>query len=68
MHKYQCLSQDNVEDEITGMEENMQKYQCLACGWIYDPAENDNIPFEELPEDFVCPECGVGKDMFEPID
>jgi len=25
----------------------MQKYQCMACGWIYDPAENNNIPFEE---------------------
>lgn len=44
----------------------MQKYQCIACGWIYDPAQNDEIPFEQLPEDFVCPECGVGKDMFEP--
>jgi len=59
---------DDVEDEITGMEDNMQKYQCLACGWIYDPADNDNIPFEDLPEDWTCPECGVGKDMFEPID
>jgi rubredoxin len=44
----------------------MQKYQCIACGWIYDPAENDNVPFEQLPEDFVCPECGVGKDMLNP--
>ncbi len=33
----------------------MQKYQCMACGWIYDPAENDDIPFEDLPDDFVCP-------------
>jgi len=46
----------------------MQKYQCMACGWIYDPADNNGIAFEDLPEDFVCPECGVGKDMFEPID
>jgi len=46
----------------------MQKYQCIACGWIYDPADNENISFEQLPEDFVCPECGVGKDMFEPLD
>lgn len=44
----------------------MQKYQCIACGWIYDPAQYDDIPFEQQPEDFVCPECGVGKDMFEP--
>ncbi len=46
----------------------MQKYQCIACGYIYDPAENDNVAFEDLPEDYTCPECGVGKDMFEPID
>ena len=46
----------------------MQKYQCIACGYVYDPAENNNIAFEDLPEDYVCPECGVGKDMFEPID
>jgi len=50
------------------MEDPMQKYQCMACGWIYDPADNNGIAFEDLPEDFVCPECGVGKDMFEPID
>lgn len=46
----------------------MQKYQCLACGYIYDPAENGNVAFDDLPEDWTCPECGVGKDMFEPID
>ena len=28
----------------------MQKYQCIACGYIYDPAENDDIPFEQLPD------------------
>ena len=36
----------------------MQKYQCIACGWIYDPADYDNVAFEDQPEDFVCPECG----------
>lgn len=46
----------------------MNKYQCLACGYIYDPAENNNIAFDDLPEDYICPECGVGKDMFEIID
>jgi len=52
----------------TARRQEMQKYQCMACGWIYDPAENNNIPFEELPDDFVCPECGVGKDIFEPYE
>ncbi len=46
----------------------MKKWQCIACGWIFDPADYDNVSFEDMPEDFVCPECGVGKDMFEPLD
>jgi rubredoxin len=52
----------------------MQKYRCLVCGYIYDPSlgdpENDippDTPFEELPDDWVCPECGAEKDMFRPI-
>ena len=47
------------------------KYVCEACGWVYDEElgdpENGIAPgtkFEDLPEDFVCPLCGVGKDMF----
>jgi rubredoxin len=46
----------------------MQKYRCLVCGYIYDPAQNDDVAFGDLPEDWVCPECGVGKDQFEPVD
>ena len=47
------------------------KYVCDACGWVYDEElgdpENGIAPgtkFEDLPEDFACPLCGVGKDMF----
>lgn len=43
----------------------MKKYVCKVCGYVYDPAENNNVPFEELPEDWTCPVCGVGKDQFE---
>ena len=43
----------------------MEKYICTACNWVYNPEENDNIEFENLPEDFVCPLWGVGKDLFE---
>ncbi len=43
----------------------MEKCKCTVCGWIYDPAENDNVAFADLPEDYICPECGAGKDMFE---
>lgn len=53
----------------------MKKYICKVCGYIYDPAEGDPVgnipsetPFENLPEDWVCPVCGVGKDMFEPVE
>ena len=47
------------------------KYICDVCGWVYDESiggpENGieaGQKFEDLPEDFVCPLCGVGKDMF----
>lgn len=46
----------------------MKKYVCDACGWVYDPSENNNVSFDDLPEDWTCPACGVGKDMFSPMD
>jgi flavin reductase (DIM6/NTAB) family NADH-FMN oxidoreductase RutF/rubredoxin len=53
----------------------MKKYKCLMCGYIYDPAVGDpdngveaNTAFENLPDDWVCPDCGVGKDEFEPVE
>ncbi len=46
---------------------NMEKYLCLVCGYVYDPAENNDVSFSDLSEDWVCPECGAGKDQFEKI-
>lgn len=53
----------------------MEKYECTVCGYIYDPQEGDadgEIPagtkFADLPEDWVCPICGVDKDLFEKVD
>ncbi len=53
----------------------MQKYQCIPCGYIYNPEEGDTMsgidagtPFEDLPDDWLCPICGVGKDQFEPLN
>jgi len=50
----------------------MKKYVCAICGWEYDesvgaPDQNiaPNTKFEDLPEDFVCPLCGVGKSDFQ---
>jgi len=53
---------------------SMAKWKCIACGYIYDPEEGDpdtgiepGTAFEDLPGDWVCPRCGVTKDMFERI-
>lgn len=53
----------------------MKKYICDVCGWEYDPEEGcseagiePGTPFEDLPEDFECPTCGVGKDEFSELD
>ncbi len=46
------------------MKDNTQ-YICPFCDYIYDPAEHDGVPFEELPEDWTCPLCGAGKEHFE---
>ena len=43
----------------------MSKWVCSVCGYEYDPAENGNAAFEDLPDDWTCPLCGVGKDQFE---
>ena len=53
----------------------MEKWECLVCGYIYDPAEGDpdagiepGTTFEALPDDWLCPDCGAGKDMFEKLE
>ena len=53
-------------------EVKMDKYTCMVCGYVYDPAVGDpdagvtaGTPFEDIPDDWVCPLCGVGKDQFE---
>lgn len=50
----------------------MKKYICTACGYVYDPEVGDpengivaGTPFEALPEEWACPLCGLGKDVFE---
>jgi flavin reductase (DIM6/NTAB) family NADH-FMN oxidoreductase RutF/rubredoxin len=53
----------------------MAKYKCTVCGYIYDPELGDpdggikpGTPFEEIPNDWVCPVCGASKDQFEKIE
>ena len=42
----------------------MKKYVCSVCGYVYDPAQNGGLAFEDLPDDWTCPDCGVSKDNF----
>jgi rubredoxin len=51
------------------------KYVCTVCDYVYDPAVGDpdngiepGTAFADLPDDWVCPECGVDKDEFEPLE
>lgn len=53
----------------------MKKYICTVCDWVYDPAVGDpdngiapGTAFEDIPDDWVCPVCGVGKDDFEVVE
>ncbi len=52
----------------------MPKYECLVCGWVYDPEVGDTagginpgVPFEQLPDGWVCPVCGAPKDQFKKL-
>ena len=53
----------------------MDKWRCIVCGYIYDPAEGDpdngvqpGTAWEALPDDWVCPVCGAAKDQFEKVE
>jgi rubredoxin len=56
-------------------EYGMKKYICDVCGWVYDPEIGDpdsgiapGTAFADIPDDWECPECGVGKDDFSVLD
>ncbi len=53
----------------------MKKYECTVCGYVYDPEKGDpdngveaETKFSDLSDDWVCPLCGVGKDLFEEVE
>jgi len=53
----------------------MDKYVCTVCKYVYDPEKGDatvgiapGTSFEDLPDDWACPECGVGKELFKKMD
>ena len=50
----------------------MERYVCTICGYVYDPEIGDpaggisaGTPFQAIPDDWICPECGAGTDAFE---
>jgi len=52
----------------------MESWQCTICQYVYDPAQGDpengiapGTSFEDIPDDWVCPLCGAGKDSFERL-
>ena len=53
----------------------MKKYECSVCHWVYDPQVGDpdngvapGTPFEQIPEDWTCPLCGVSKEDFDVVE
>ncbi len=53
----------------------MEKWECIVCGYVYDPVVGDpdgdveeGTDFDKIPDDWVCPLCGAGKDQFEILD
>ena len=53
----------------------MKKYECTVCHWVYDPQVGDpdngvepGTSFEQIPDDWSCPLCGVLKEEFEPVE
>ncbi len=61
-----------VDKETKKEGEKMDKYVCKVCGYVYDPEKGDpdggiapGTNFEDIPDDWVCPVCGVGKEEFE---
>ncbi len=59
---------------FNSLEVHMDKWKCSVCGYVYDPQVGNpdggippNTPFENLPDDWVCPVCGASKDEFEKV-
>jgi flavin reductase (DIM6/NTAB) family NADH-FMN oxidoreductase RutF/rubredoxin len=61
-----------IKEEKQKEEKKMDRYVCTVCGYVYDPEKGDpdsgvkpGTPFEEIPDDWVCPVCGADKSQFE---
>ena len=65
----------SIDNMVKGDKEKMKKYRCIPCGYIYDLEVGDpdggiapGTAFEDIPDDWICPICFVGKDDFELIE
>ena len=72
---YQKPEANPSETKETATGGEFKKYECIVCGYIYDEAEGDadsgiapGTRFEDLPDDWVCPVCGVEKSDFEELN
>jgi len=72
----ETAQENKIKNKIISIKENknMKQYECV-CSYIYDPAVGDpdggiapGTAFEDIPEDWVCPVCGLGKDAFTVIE
>jgi rubredoxin len=61
-----------IAPNLAARRDGMFKWECVVCGYVYDPAKGDpehgvavGTRFEDLPAGWVCPDCGAEKDMFE---
>lgn len=70
-------NQNNQPNQINNNQNStaMKKYVCSVCGYVYDPEKGDpdsgiapGTAFEDIPDDWSCPLCGVGKSDFEPAE
>lgn len=68
-------SNESIKSIIHKKENTMKKYVCDVCGYVYDPAQGDpdsgiapGTAFEDIPEDWLCPICGVAKSDFSPAE
>lgn len=69
-----CYNSGIKTTEKKQEETNMTKYEC-PCGYVYDPELGDpdsgiapGTAFEDIPEDWVCPVCGLDKSAFTPVE
>lgn len=60
-------NENNSGDNSESINQAFEKYRCIVCGYIYDEAV-EKVKFSDLPDDWKCPRCGVGKENFVKIE